>query len=82
MRSGCWWLEGMRASARLVAWLGILCLCLGEHAAPLENFEEDLLVRPLPDGNTMTHLTMRTSKTWSDPGAKSHYGMFPKVLLL
>lgn len=70
-------LRAMHA-ASLAAWLGVLCLCLCQPSSQ-ESFEEDMLVRPLPDGNTMTHLSMRTSKPWANPGAKSHYGMFPKV---
>lgn len=52
------------------------CVSSG-HALQAERFEEDLLVRPLPDGNVMTHLTMRT--TWTRGGSQ-HYGMFPKVI--
>ena len=51
-----------------------LCWCTGS-AAQDERFEEDMLIRPLPDGNILTHMTLRTST-----GAAGHYGMFPKVV--
>jgi hypothetical protein len=51
-----------------------LCWCTGS-AAQDERFEEDMLIRPLPDGTILTHMTLRTST-----GAAGHYGMFPKVV--
>lgn len=44
-----------------------------------ESFTEELLVRPLPDGNVMSHVSMRTtwpaSRRGKDGGA--HYSLFP-----
>ena len=51
-----------------------LCWCTGSTAQD-ERFEEDMLLRPLPDGNILTHVTLRTSTA-----AVGHYGMFPKVI--
>lgn len=48
-----------------------------ESCSSNENFEEDLLVRPLPDGNVMTHLHLTTK---GSAGLGQHYGMFPKVI--
>jgi len=68
----------MRVQMEVLAALLIATRCVGsEQAGQAERFEEDLLVRPLPDGNVMTHLTMRT---WTRGGGMQHYGMFPKVI--
>lgn len=62
-------------------WMVMLCLCLFadvcEGKEQPESFEEDMLVRPLPDGNVMTHLHLTTR---ARAGTGQHYSMFPKVI--
>ena len=70
----------MVAFPRRLLLLGLIAaanVCLGsERSTQEETFEEDLLIRPLPDGNIMTHLTMRTSA----PVRTNSFGLFPKVI--
>ena len=73
-----------RADSVLVVWLLLVgfvamtpCAAGTTHVLTQEAFEEDLLLRPLPDGNILTHFSLRT--TWAAHSAQ-HYGMFPKVI--
>ena len=55
----------------LISCLGLATVCVGTPDSTVrspETFEEDMFIRPLPDGNVMTHLTMRT--TWSAANGK------------
>ena len=62
----------------LVGFVAIMpCAAETAHVPTQETFEEDLLLRPLPDGNILTHFSLRT--TWAAHSAQ-HYGMFPKVI--
>ncbi len=80
-------------------WVLILALCFSHIAAVkgpegggsrAESFTEDMMIRPLPDGNVMYHFLMQTS--WPLPqgweqgrGDRArggqHFQIFPKVLL-
>mgnify|MGYP003707003335 CR=1 FL=1 len=66
-------------------------LCAADAGGATETFSEDMLVRPLPDGNVLTHLNFRL--TWPYPAPPScvagggesdcaHFNIFPKVGVL
>jgi len=65
-------------------WLGVLyfVLLLNFANGTQENFREELLVRPLPDGNVFSHLQFTSTIRFNPSNAShlSHFNLFPKPI--
>ena len=61
-------------------WAAWLCLCF-PIAVGSDSLTENLLLRPLPDGRTLTHLNFANEYEYDANATLTHFEMLPKGLI-